>query len=60
MTYAEFVDACEKHMHAGREGGFISDMRRRYKLWSQLSPRQQKWLQDIYSRSGQAVPTNIQ
>jgi hypothetical protein len=51
MTFTEFLDACVTTMHPGREGGFVSDMRRRYKVWSQLSPRQQKWLQDIFTRA---------
>lgn len=59
-TFAAFLDGCKTSMHPGREDGFIEDMRRKYKVWSALSPRQQKWLQDIYTRNGRKMPDQVQ
>lgn len=56
LTFPEFIDACKTTLHVGREDGFVEQCRKRYKVWSQLSPKQQKWLMDIYVRNGRPVP----
>jgi len=60
LTVDAFLDACIPNAHAGREMGVVTEFRKRYKAWNQLSPKQQKWMMDIYTRNGSPVPKSIQ
>jgi len=62
MTLDEFFAACQQTMRHGSEAGFINSLvkRRRVRNWDDLSPRQQKWLTDIYTRGNKRkMPTDI-
>jgi len=51
ITLQDFLEACKETMTPGSEKGFIESLLKgRYTKWNELSPRQQKWLQDIYTR----------
>ena len=52
VAFADFIEDCKTTMSAGREGGFVQSITRRYRSWNDVSPRQQKWLTDIYTRGG--------
>ena len=62
MGLNDFLEACKETMRQGSESGFIESLikRRRIKSWDDLSPRQQKWLGDIFVRGGhRAMPDEI-
>ena len=60
ITLSAFWDALQPNAHGGRETGVVTEFRKRYKTWGQLSPKQQKWMMDIYTRNGNPVPKSIQ
>lgn len=56
----DFLNLCKETMRPGSEKGFIESLiNRRIRSWEDLSEKQQKWLEDIYTRDGKRMPDNL-